>query len=98
MKSLRLALATFGLLGCTFSAQAREAPNQKIVMACSGTHPPIMADIAHAIEVSDYWAPQTARRQMLELAREACARRPAAVLTFVPPVNADTSNVAATSK
>ena len=65
--------------------QARQLdPNRKIRVACASAtvH---MAAISKAVKNSNYWASQTARRQMLSLAQQACARG-ATVVTFVPPV------------
>jgi hypothetical protein len=85
MKSCLFALTALALLGSSVCATARNLPDVKIVLACSKTNLPQMADVNHAIEVSDYWAPTDVRRQMVTLAREACASRPTAVLAFVPP-------------
>ena len=54
-------------------------------MACAGDGMR-MAAISGAVESNHYWAPQNARRQMLSLARQACARG-ATVVTFVPPAD-----------
>jgi len=85
MKSCQLVTTALALLGCSLCINARDLPDQKIVLACSSTNLPQMVDIDHAIKISDYWAPQSVRRQMLARAREACMNRPTAVLTFVPP-------------
>jgi len=85
MKSCLPALTALALLGSSLCTIARDLPERKIVLPCSATNPPQLLDIDHAIKVSDYWAPRSVRLQMLALAREACANRPTAVLTFLPP-------------
>jgi hypothetical protein len=68
------------------SAPASEVdPGGMINVACAGDSVR-MAAISSAVESNHYWAPQSARRQMLSLARQACARG-ATVVTFVPPAD-----------
>jgi hypothetical protein len=83
MKLCHIGLAALVLLGSPLCVNAQDKPDRTIVLACS-TRLPVMADIVHAIEISDYWAPVNVRRKILSLAREACAQRPTAVLAFVP--------------
>jgi hypothetical protein len=45
-----------------------------------------MADIAHAVERSHYWATPSARKEMLTISREACAAGSKTV-AFVPPAD-----------
>ena len=72
MKTLRL-LAAVASLVAGASAQAHEFdPGGRIVLACSPDRSPSMADVAHAVGYSHYWAPQSARREILVLARQAC--------------------------
>jgi len=85
MKSCQLPMTALALLGCAVCANARDLPDQKIVLACPTTSLPQIVDIDRAIQISDYRAPRNVRQRMLVLAREACANRPTAVLTFVPP-------------
>lgn len=85
MKARHLMAIAFAASGA-ISAQAHEVdPGGKIEVACAsgGVR---MAAITNAVENSHYWAPQTARRRMLSLAQQACARG-ATVVTFVPPVD-----------
>jgi hypothetical protein len=85
MKAFFLATAALALMGGTLSASALEKPDRKIVLTCSATHRPMMAEVVQAIEFSDYTASPSVRREILALARERCASQPSAVLTFVPP-------------
>ena len=81
-----LMVIAFAAMAGTVSAQAHEVdPGGKIKVACASdtVH---MAAITSAVENSHYWAPQTARRRMLSLAQQACARG-ASVVTFVPPAD-----------
>lgn len=76
----------FAAIAGAVSAQAHEVdPGGKIEVAC-GSDMVRMSAISSAVENSHYWAPQTARRQMLSLARQACERG-ATVVTFVPPAD-----------
>jgi hypothetical protein len=87
MKPQRLALVASVVLAGSISAQAHDFdPGGKIVLQCPATHAPRMADVARAVEDSHYWAPQDVRREMLALARQACAAGSQAV-TFVPPAD-----------
>ena len=87
MKTYSLFAAALTLLVCGFCAQAHEFdPGGWIVITCSSLRAPRMADVAHAVAVSHYWAPQSARREMLDRARQECARG-GAVATFVPPAD-----------
>jgi hypothetical protein len=75
------------MLAGSFAAHAHDIdPGGRIVLKCSATHAPRMADVARAVDDSHYWAPQGARREMLTLAREACAAGSQA-LAFVPPAD-----------
>jgi hypothetical protein len=84
MKPLFLATTALVLLGSTLSTQALDKPDRKIVITCSDTHRPMMAEVVQAIEFSDYEASPKVRREILALARERCASQPTSVLTFVP--------------
>jgi hypothetical protein len=85
MKTYRLCIAALALLVSAFSAQAHDFdPGGKINVTCREGWTPYMADIKHAIEYSHYWATPSARREMLERARQVCASGSTAV-TFVPP-------------
>jgi hypothetical protein len=87
MKAQRIAVVTLAALTSAFSAQAHQIdPGGKIEVACSEANTVRMATVARAVEDSHYWASQTTRRQMLELARQACAQG-ATVVTFVPPAD-----------
>jgi hypothetical protein len=92
-----LATAAFAQAGAAIPG-AEGTPKQGIVLACSKAHPPIMTDVARAIDASDYWAPRDVRREMLVLARDACATKPGAVLTFVPPKRNDALDAPMASK
>jgi hypothetical protein len=73
------------LLATAFSAHAHQFdPGGKIVVTCQVGSTARMADVAHAVDDSHYWAPQNVRREMLTLARLSCASGATAV-TFVPP-------------
>ena len=72
------------LAGAT-SVQAHEYdPGGKIVVNCREGWTPFMADVSYAVERSHYWATPSARREMLKLAREACASG-STMVAFVPP-------------
>jgi len=73
------------LAGASAAAAHQFDPGGKITLACTTTHAPHMADVARAIEDSHYWASQNTRREILVLARQACADGVARRLTFVPP-------------
>jgi hypothetical protein len=81
----RVVIALAALAGAT-AAQAHEVdPGGKIEVACTSDSVR-MAAITNAVDGSHYWAPQTARRRMLSLAQQACAKGATAV-TFVPPAD-----------
>ncbi|HEY2396607.1 MAG TPA: hypothetical protein VGH81_11600 [Rudaea sp.] len=85
MKTYRLCIAALVMLAGAFSAQAHEFDaGGKIIVSCRVERTPYMADVAHAVERSHYWATPNARREMLARARQACASGSTAV-TFVPP-------------
>jgi len=83
MKTLhRIAAATAAL--CTFAASAHDLePGGTIAVAC-GNGSVQMAAVVSAVENGHYWAPESARRRMLSLARHACSLG-ATVVTFLPP-------------
>jgi hypothetical protein len=84
MKVQHIPVVMFVALASAFSAQAHQIdPGGKIEVACSEASTVRMAAISRAVEDSHYWASQATRRQMLELARQACARG-ATLVTFVP--------------
>jgi hypothetical protein len=86
MKAQLLVAFALSALGCGISAHAHDVdPGGRIEVACVGDTVR-MAAITHAVENSHYWAPQAARRQMLSLARQACASG-AELVTFVPPAD-----------
>jgi hypothetical protein len=86
MKAQHLVVIAFAAMAGAISAQAHEVdPGGKIEVACA-SDTVRMAAISGAVQNSHYWAPQTARRQMLSLAQQACARG-ATVVTFVPPAD-----------
>jgi hypothetical protein len=85
MKTWRYAIGAIVLLACTLDARAHEIdPGGRIEVNCAANSNVRMAEIARAVEISHYWAPQLARLEMLSLAREACAKGAKAV-AFVPP-------------
>src|SRR5512141_678285 len=85
MKAQRIAVAIFAALASAVSAQAHQVdPGGKIEVTCPASDIVRMASISRAVGESHYWANQTARKQMLTLARQACERG-ATVVTFVPP-------------
>src|SRR5512143_3049844 len=85
MRNFPLPIAALTMLASTFSLQAHEFdPGGKIVVTCQAGSAARMADVARAVEESHYWAPQSTRREMLTVARQACASGSTAV-TFVPP-------------
>ena len=86
MKTQHLVVIVFAAMAGAISAQAHEVdPGGKIEVTCA-SDTARMAAISSAVKNSHYWAPQTARRQMLSLAQQACARG-ATVVTFVPPAD-----------
>jgi hypothetical protein len=86
VKAQHAVAIAFAVMAGATSAQASEIdPGGKIEVACA-SDTVSMAAITSAVENSHYWAPQTARRQMLSLTQQACARGAKAV-TFVPPAD-----------
>jgi len=84
MRNHQRLIAALALLASAFSTQAHDInPGGKIIVACQAGRTPRLADIAHAVERSNYWATHGARREMLTLARQSCASGLAAV-NFVP--------------
>jgi hypothetical protein len=85
MNIYQLASAAVLSLGGVLSAGAHEYdPGDRIVLTCPATHAPRMAEVARAIKKSNYsWAAPRARREMLGMAREACASGTPSV-AFVP--------------
>lgn len=82
MQSLHLLVVAFASMGGAISVQGTD-PGGTIEVVCASDTVG-MAAITDAVERSHYWAPQTARRRMLSLARQACDSG-AVVATFVPP-------------
>lgn len=83
MKTFRLFTA-FALLAAGACAQAHEFdPGGRIVLSCTPDRAPRMADVAHAVDKSHYWAPASARQEILVLARQACSSG-ANEVAFVP--------------
>ena len=83
MNFQRLLIASILLAGGV-AAQAHEFdPGGRIVLTCSGERSPRMADVSHAVDNSHYWAPQSARQEILALARQACSNG-AEDVVFVP--------------
>ena len=86
VKVQHVVVVAFAAMAGAISTQAHEVdPGGKIEVACASDSVR-MAAISSAVRNSHYWAPQTARRQMLSLAQQACARG-ATVVSFVPPVD-----------
>lgn len=86
MKAQHLVVIALAAMASAVSVPAHEIdPGGKIKVACAGDGVR-MAAIGSAVESSHYWAPQSARRQMLSLAQQACARG-ATIVTFVPPAD-----------
>jgi hypothetical protein len=86
MKAQHLVAIALAAMASAVSVAAHEIdPGGTIKVACAddGVR---MAAISSAVEISHYWAPQSARRHMLSLARQACARG-ATFVTFVPPAD-----------
>jgi hypothetical protein len=78
-------IAALALLTSAFSTQAHDInPGGKIIVTCQAGRTPRSADIAYAVERSNYWATHGARREMLTLARQSCSSGSAAV-NFIPP-------------
>ena len=98
MKLERIAAVALVLLGTGLCAEARDHADRKIVIACPPTRAPMMADVVTAIEFSDYDASPSVRREILARAREACAARPDAVLSFAPPERAQSGDSQLASK
>lgn len=75
------------LLAAGAVAQAHEFdPGGRIVLTCSAERAPRMADVARAVGNSHYWAPQSARQEILARARRACDSG-AGDVVFVPPAD-----------
>lgn len=84
MKAVQLVVTTLYALAEAISSQAHDIDAiGKIEVACAGDTVR-MGAIDSAVHDNHYWAPQTARRQMLAFARQACARG-AKIVTFAPP-------------
>ena len=84
MKTLFRIAAAFAAISVDIAAPAHElGPGEEIAIACArgGVQ---MTQIAGAVEAGHYWAPESARRRMLSLARHACSMG-ADVVTFLPP-------------
>ena len=83
MKTL-LAMISFASLACATPLSAHEFdPGGKIEVTCHSAHAVRMAEVDRAVANSHYWAPQQARREMFDIARDAC-RKGAEKVTFVP--------------
>jgi hypothetical protein len=86
MRAQLLFVIAFATTAGAVSAQAREVgPGGNVEVACAADNLQ-MAAITSAVESRHYWAPQSARRKMLSLAQQACARG-ARVVTFEPPAD-----------
>jgi len=84
MKTQYLAVVAMAIIACAVPARARALdPAEKVDVPCA-SDTVRMAAISRAMKDSHYWAPQTARRQMLSFAQQACSHG-AKVVTFVPP-------------
>ena len=80
------------MLAGAISAQAHELDSpEKIVMNCRSGWTPYMADVAYAVEHSGYWATPSARKEMLTLARQACASG-STKIAFAPPADRRINN------
>jgi len=87
MKTYRMCIAALAMLAGAISAQAHEYdPGGKIVVSCKEGWTPYMANVAHAVERSHYWATPSARKEMLTISREACAAG-SKMVAFVPPAD-----------
>jgi len=85
MRNHQRLIVALALLTSAFSTQAHDInPGGKIIVTCHAGRTPRPADVAHAVEISNYWATYGARREMLTLARQSCASGSAKV-NFVPP-------------
>ena len=85
MKNYRIWMAALTMLAAASSAQSSAlASSEKIIVNCRAGWTPYMADVASAVERSRYFATPNARREMLTLARQACASGSTKV-AFVPP-------------
>ncbi len=95
MRTQLMAVSALAALASAVSAPAHQIdPGGKIEVACA-SDTARMSAISSAVEKSHYWAPQTARRRMLSIARQACAGG-ATVVTFVPPADQRTCQTAPT--
>jgi hypothetical protein len=73
MKTYPMCIAALAMLAGAVSAQAHEYdPGGKIVVSCKEGSTPYMADIAHAVERSHYWATPTRARKCHDFARGLC--------------------------
>lgn len=87
MKAQYLAFIAFTASASAVSVQAHQVdPGGKIEVTCPASDTVRMASVSRAVDKSHYWAPQSARKQMLALAQQACERG-ATVVTFVPPAD-----------
>ena len=85
MKILQICIGALAVLTGGISAQAHQyGPGAKITVFCQQGWTPHMADVARAVDHSDYSATPGARKEMLALARQACASGSKRV-AFVPP-------------
>ena len=85
MKSCRICVAAIAMLAGVMSAQAHQVePDAKIVMKCRAGWTPYIDDVVYALDHSGYTATPSARREMLTLARHACASGSIGV-AFAPP-------------
>ena len=88
MKTQHLvAIALVAMASATSVAAHQVDPGGKIKVACSSDNVR-MAAINRAVASSSYRATHSARRKMLSLAQQACARG-VSVVTFVPPADED---------
>ena len=84
MRNFQPCVAALTLLVSALTVQAHEFdPGGRIVVTCQAGSTASMANVARAVEDSHYWAPRSTRREMLALARQACALGSTTV-TFVP--------------
>lgn len=84
MKTYQMCIAALAMLTGAISAQAHQYdPNAKVVISCKQGWTPHMYDVARAVERVHFSATPSARAEMLELSRQACASG-AKGLAFVP--------------
>ena len=85
MKSFRIVIAGLVMFTGAIFAQAHESNSgDTIVVNCPAGLTPYMADVTYALEHSRYFATSAARREMLTLARQACASGSTKVVAFAP--------------